>query len=233
MRPRDARLGRWVLLYGILQVLSTLSVDVQGLKWSSGVQYFLCADMKRCPEWVTAGHIEDIEASQLRSYCWQRSWSDRVVRSEPLELEGSSVGMVGGELDGVTSPISVMGLNGEIRRISEKIDNYGMSGGRAAGGRDSDTFGFGMGRLPAADGMARLRAYERRIENDKCKPEDVGGVKQRGDDSFRLTQSEYDRDPNRPVVPVRSPYRERFVQQGGYGEREGYGYGDEKGWGVN
>ncbi|KAF2273689.1 uncharacterized protein EI97DRAFT_352564, partial [Westerdykella ornata] len=69
--PRDARLGRWILLYGILQVLSTLSVDVRDLKWTQGVNYFLCADLKRCPEWVVGAdgqkHMEAVEASQLRS----------------------------------------------------------------------------------------------------------------------------------------------------------------------
>ncbi|KAF2030348.1 hypothetical protein EK21DRAFT_23933, partial [Setomelanomma holmii] len=65
--PREARLGRWVLLYGILQVLSKLSVDVQGLKHTDGARYFLCTDLKRCPEWVTNGQIDYLEASQKRS----------------------------------------------------------------------------------------------------------------------------------------------------------------------
>ncbi|KAF1964826.1 hypothetical protein BU23DRAFT_397049, partial [Bimuria novae-zelandiae CBS 107.79] len=67
MTPREARLGRWVLLHGILQVLSTLSLDVQSLKHTDGVRYFLCTDLKRCPEWVTNGQAELLEASQLRS----------------------------------------------------------------------------------------------------------------------------------------------------------------------
>ncbi|KAF1354454.1 hypothetical protein EJ07DRAFT_64060, partial [Lizonia empirigonia] len=65
--PREARLGRWVLLYGIMQLLSTLSVDVQGLKHTEGVRYFLCTDLKRCPEWVTNSQTDFLEASQQRS----------------------------------------------------------------------------------------------------------------------------------------------------------------------
>lgn len=85
--PREARLGRWVLLYGILQVLSTLSVDVQGIKHTEGVRYFLCTDLKRLPEWVVNGHLEHLEASQKRSWCWQRAWDPAPTQTAPVELE--------------------------------------------------------------------------------------------------------------------------------------------------
>ncbi|KAH7405868.1 hypothetical protein DE146DRAFT_425807 [Phaeosphaeria sp. MPI-PUGE-AT-0046c] len=88
--PREARLGRWVLLYGILQVLSTLSVDVPGLKHTDGVRYFLCTDLKRCPEWVTNGQTEHLEARQQRSWCWQRSWDPAPTQTAPVELEATS-----------------------------------------------------------------------------------------------------------------------------------------------
>ncbi|KAF2203145.1 hypothetical protein GQ43DRAFT_412242 [Delitschia confertaspora ATCC 74209] len=222
--PRDARLGRWILLYGILQVLSRLSVDVAGLRFKENVPYFLCADMKRCPEWVTNGHVETIEASQQRSYCWTRSWSTKRTKSEAVELEASSIPL-GGELEGVTnltmldgttmqSPIAPLDgptmLNNDIQRISEKIDELG-----------------------------RIRVHERRIENEKMKREDVVKFPQRNDfrrddglqrnnsfctnDSFRLTESEY----QRPLVPVRNPLRSNAGPQG-YGSRLEQ-YPDEKG----
>ncbi|KAL5115957.1 hypothetical protein ACEQ8H_006179 [Pleosporales sp. CAS-2024a] len=87
MTPREARLGRWLLLYGILQVLSTIAVDVQGLKHTDGVRYLLCTDLKRCPEWVTNGQLEYLEASQRRSWCWQRSWDPAPIHTAPVELE--------------------------------------------------------------------------------------------------------------------------------------------------
>ncbi|PSN63131.1 hypothetical protein BS50DRAFT_458075, partial [Corynespora cassiicola Philippines] len=65
--PREARLGRWLLIYSALQVLSTLSVDVQSLKYTDNVRYFLCTDLRRCPDWVTAGQVERLESSQQRS----------------------------------------------------------------------------------------------------------------------------------------------------------------------
>ncbi|KAF2192711.1 hypothetical protein K469DRAFT_731177 [Zopfia rhizophila CBS 207.26] len=186
--PRDARLGRWILLYGILQVLSKLSVDIQGLKCTEGVRYFLCTDLKRCPDWVTMGQAEQMEASQQRSWCWQRSWAPTQVTGAPVELEGSSVSP-GGELDGATM------LNNDIQRISEKID-----------------------------GMGRMRAYERRIENEKIKQEEFTKTK-RMDESYRLTESDY---IQRPLVPIRSPLRSPASPQAF--SPQGY-YPDEKsGW---
>ncbi|KAF2643017.1 hypothetical protein P280DRAFT_515457 [Massarina eburnea CBS 473.64] len=91
--PREARLGRWILLYGILQCLSTLSVDVQSLRHTDGVRYFLNTDLKRLPEWVTNGEAERYEPGQTRSWCWQRSWDPTPVPGVPVELHGESVGV--------------------------------------------------------------------------------------------------------------------------------------------
>lgn len=41
-----------MLLYGIMQVLSTLSGDIRGLKYTDGVGYFLCCGVGRVPGWV-------------------------------------------------------------------------------------------------------------------------------------------------------------------------------------
>ncbi|KAF2132046.1 hypothetical protein P153DRAFT_285293 [Dothidotthia symphoricarpi CBS 119687] len=85
--PREARLGRWVLLYAVLQVLSTLSVDIQNLKHTDDVRYFLCADLARCPDWVTQGQTAFLQASQRRSWCWQRTWDLTPVQTAPVELD--------------------------------------------------------------------------------------------------------------------------------------------------
>ena len=90
MTPREARLGRWVLLYGILQILSTLSVDAQGLKHTEGVRYFLCTDLKRCPDWVTDGQPSFFEPTQQRSWCWQRSWDPSPTQASPVELDAAA-----------------------------------------------------------------------------------------------------------------------------------------------
>ncbi|KAH7048342.1 hypothetical protein B0J12DRAFT_741073 [Macrophomina phaseolina] len=86
----DARLGRWLLLYGILQVLSTLSVDTEGIKYKSDVPYFLSPSLENCPPWPPARSLTGTrrvpsavavrEASQRQSHCWLA----------PLRWEGGS-----------------------------------------------------------------------------------------------------------------------------------------------
>ncbi|KAA8614519.1 hypothetical protein PtrSN002B_002880 [Pyrenophora tritici-repentis] len=88
--PREARLGRWVLLYGILQLLSTLSVDVRDLQHTEDVWYFLNTDLKRVPEWVINNQAEYLEATQQQSWCWQRTWDHMSGKNAPVELEGST-----------------------------------------------------------------------------------------------------------------------------------------------
>ncbi len=80
-----------MLLYGVLQVLSTLSVDVQGIRYKDEVPYFLCTDLKRCPEWVTVRQTARLEANQQRSWCWQRAWDPTPQHTGPIELDASSM----------------------------------------------------------------------------------------------------------------------------------------------
>ncbi|KAF2691636.1 hypothetical protein K458DRAFT_381481 [Lentithecium fluviatile CBS 122367] len=190
---REARLGRWILLYGVLQVLSKLSVDVQSLKFTDGVRYFLCTDLKRCPEWVTNGQIEQLEAIQQRSFCWQRSWDPTILPGQPVELDGNSMAM-GGELGTTTPDRNDHDRNGydrnldgdtmlqnDIQRISEKIDNMGISRTESR--------------------LAAQREIEIRRENEKVMQEEFGN--KRMDSTYRLTESDY----QRPIIPSRSPLR--------------------------
>ncbi|KAL8994709.1 MAG: hypothetical protein Q9169_005394 [Polycauliona sp. 2 TL-2023] len=76
--PREVRQGRWVLLYGILQVLATMSVDTPGLCFTD-VKYFLNPRLESCPLWhLNAGQILE-RASPVLSYCWTApmSWKPR------------------------------------------------------------------------------------------------------------------------------------------------------------
>ncbi|KAF1933869.1 uncharacterized protein M421DRAFT_414920 [Didymella exigua CBS 183.55] len=214
--PREARLGRWVLLYGILQVLSTLSVDVQGLKHTEGVRYFLCTDLKRCPEWVTSGQSDSLEATQQRSWCWQRAWDPTPIRNAPVELEAAAMpDRSSAPRDRARSntqtrnveytsnstpppqrplpaaPLDFKGatlMQNDIARISEKIDSLSMSHN--------------------ASRMLR-QEYERRRENEKVmagefkspRINDVGVDYRhlRTEESHRLAESEY---ASRPLPPI-------------------------------
>lgn len=132
-----------------MQVLSTLSVDVQGLKHTDDVRYFLCTDLKRLPDWVTNGQIEHCEASQQRSWCWQRAWDPKPAQTAPVELEALPTAFdrhspVEQEVEAATRafpspppnrqlphpPPSLDGatlMQNDIRQLSEKIDSLSLS----------------------------------------------------------------------------------------------------------
>ena len=67
---QSARKARWMLLYGVLQVLSTLSVDTPNLSFTENVSYFLNPRLKGTPPWKTHKGDGFEEASPRLSYCW-------------------------------------------------------------------------------------------------------------------------------------------------------------------
>ena len=74
---QSARKARWILLYGVLQVLSTLSVDTPDLFFSEGVSYFLNPRLKGTPPWRKDKNNYYEEASAKLSWCWvapELSW---------------------------------------------------------------------------------------------------------------------------------------------------------------
>ena len=68
--PFEARRGRWMLIYGILQVLATISVDSPHLRYKEGAQYHLCPQMKGIVPWAERGAPPEEEAEHKRSHCW-------------------------------------------------------------------------------------------------------------------------------------------------------------------
>jgi hypothetical protein len=92
LNPTDARLGRWMLIYALLQVLSTLSVDVMGIKYPDKIRYFACPSITGLPPWKSAASNNPAlantvsengttalmrDATQKLSYCWMAptKWS--------------------------------------------------------------------------------------------------------------------------------------------------------------
>ena len=49
---RDLRHGQWIFLYAVLQALPLVVVDAPGLKWTRGVEYFLCEVPKGFAPWI-------------------------------------------------------------------------------------------------------------------------------------------------------------------------------------
>ena len=68
--PREARMGRWVLIYCVLQVLSTISVDTPKLFFTD-VTYFINPQLKDMSPWKSASPETFESASQAHSHCWK------------------------------------------------------------------------------------------------------------------------------------------------------------------
>lgn len=76
--PSLARRARWVLIYGILQTLATVSVDAPSVRYRDGVSYHLSPQLKgaRIPPWAKkskhtgASSHHYLEAAHERSHCW-------------------------------------------------------------------------------------------------------------------------------------------------------------------
>jgi len=75
--PRDARRGRWMLIYGILQVLSNISVDTPRMKYPQvGFCYHISPSLAGVPPWDRSNEPM-YEANYRLSYCWKarQSWT--------------------------------------------------------------------------------------------------------------------------------------------------------------
>ncbi|KAK4443858.1 hypothetical protein QBC34DRAFT_310145 [Podospora aff. communis PSN243] len=82
--PSTARRGRWVLIYGILQTLASVSVDAPNVRYRDDVPYHLSPRLKgaKMPPWKTGNHHHQQhgnnpdEAAHELSHCWTvpRSW---------------------------------------------------------------------------------------------------------------------------------------------------------------
>jgi len=108
----DQRIGHWLFLYVVLQCLPMLVIDAPDLKWTEGVEYFLCQAPKGNPPWcedggevrkmwVRAGNqnlvelstdvvLFSVEGVYTRSHCWvaTKRWQggDAAEASGPVSL---------------------------------------------------------------------------------------------------------------------------------------------------
>ncbi|KAI4202508.1 MAG: hypothetical protein LQ346_001971 [Caloplaca aetnensis] len=83
--PFEARRGRWILIYGILQILATVSVDSPKLRYKDGAQYHLSPTMKGIVPWAEDESQPEPEAEHTRSYCWTvpNTWSKTLPKARP------------------------------------------------------------------------------------------------------------------------------------------------------
>ena len=181
MSPREARLGRWVLLYGILQLLSTLSVDVQDLRHTEGVHYFLNTDLKRMPEWVSNNRVEHLEAMQQRSWCWQCTWDLMPTQSAPVEVDTISTNeLVDHYLDSRNASRSASQVDQfMVRPPSAQTVSPPANQGVTMVEDDTHSIGEKIRSLSLthAAGDHIRQAYERRRENEKVIQEEFNDWK--------------------------------------------------------
>lgn len=83
--PYEARRGRWILIYGILQILATISVDSPNLRYKEGAQYHLCPQMKGIVPWAERGSTPEEEAEHKLSHCFTvpSTWAPTAPKARP------------------------------------------------------------------------------------------------------------------------------------------------------
>ena len=83
--PAQARKGRWILVYGVLQLLATVSVDTPGLRHKDKVQYHVNPRLRGTPPWRDKRDPPPEEASHEHSHCWTvpRTWKEPEFGPEP------------------------------------------------------------------------------------------------------------------------------------------------------
>ncbi|KAL2158071.1 hypothetical protein VTH06DRAFT_4881 [Thermothelomyces fergusii] len=103
----DQRIGYWLFLYAVLQSLPMLVVDAPGLRYTEGVEYFLCEAPQGNPPWTDeAGQTRkmwfqtgnsnvvelsadvvmfSVEGTYMRSHCWlaAKEWESAASSGAP------------------------------------------------------------------------------------------------------------------------------------------------------
>jgi hypothetical protein len=123
--PATARLGRWVLIYGVLQTLASISVDAPNVRYRDGVAYHLSPRLKgaKMPPWKSSSHHDAHrhhhhnpfpEATHELSHCWTvpATWSAGSRSASNANTSGaeSSAEEGGG---GDASPVRAYGYRGK------------------------------------------------------------------------------------------------------------------------
>ncbi|KAI9834411.1 MAG: hypothetical protein M1819_003022 [Sarea resinae] len=80
--PYEARKGRWILLYGILQILATVSLDSLSVRHKDDVRYLLNPQLRGIPPWRIDPERYPEEALHNQSFCWRAPATWDVQRDE-------------------------------------------------------------------------------------------------------------------------------------------------------
>ena len=118
--PCEARRGRWLLIYGILQVLATVCVDHPDLRHSDGVRYHVSALMKGGLPWTGPGIRAEEEAIHKRSHCWTvpNSWPT----SAPKAKQGSYQPIMWGQYGDGRARVDKIEDSPNVIQVSRTVD---------------------------------------------------------------------------------------------------------------
>ena len=107
----DLRNGQWIFMYAVIQSLPLVIIDAPGVRWTKGVEYFLCQIPKGAAPWIQESHnhgkswytvaggtgvislpadiVEHgVEGIYRRSHCWERA--QKWAGDAPIEVFSGS-----------------------------------------------------------------------------------------------------------------------------------------------
>lgn len=136
--PHAARRGRWVLIYGILQTLASVSVDTPNLRYKGEASYHLSPRLRSTPPWKTSNQNLN-EASHDLSYCWtvRGTWHVdhpvSVPRIKPLYIKSSAPSISESDTSSSTrtptfSSGTTRSTGRRMNRFTKDSDNTSYSG---------------------------------------------------------------------------------------------------------
>lgn len=158
----DHRLGVWLFLYVVIQSLPLLVIDAPDLRFTEGVEYFLCQPPMGNPPWIEdAGEVRkawyqipgssvkvelsadvvmfSVEGTFERSHCWEvaKLWDETKMNGGSTDLLGISA--PGMPAPGVPAAETALPPLEAPRAVFEDMDPNGSNAGSPAAGSAPDS----------------------------------------------------------------------------------------------
>ena len=156
--PYEARRGRWLLIYGVLQVLATVAVDSPNLRYRDGVQYHISPQMKGVVPWSERGTSAEEEANHEGSHCWKapETWA----ATAPKARKGAHKPIIWGQYgDGRVRPSSADAKpRTESKGLRESVDVVPPVISKSASSHNIRNRDTSLGRKRAEEWVANTHA---------------------------------------------------------------------------